>query len=285
MTTTLDATPSAIALYLKAAASATRRPGSLQTLPPLALAQRGLRAEPRRLAEYRRLCGMAESPLMPITFPQVVATSLHMALMTQPKFPLPLLGLVHVANRIELLQPLPVEAEFDAEVRIGDCRSVRAGLEFDLLTEVRSGETLAWKATTTIIHRQPRPEGARSARPPAPPEASVLADYQSFAAPSDTGRRYARISGDYNPIHLYATTARLFGFPRAIAHGMWSLARCVGALEGQLEEGPRQLDVQFKQPLLLPGRVALKSVRSEDGIDFWLLAARGGKVHLGGRLR
>jgi acyl dehydratase len=285
MTTTLDATPSALSLYLKAAASYSRRPGALKTLPPLRLAQRGLRAETRHLAEYRRLCGMAESPLLPITFPQVLASSLHMALMTQPKFPLPLLGLVHVANRIEQLQPLPVEAAFDVEVRIGDCRSVRAGLEFDLLTEVHSGEALVWKATTTIIHRQPRPEDGRPARPPAPPAPGGLAEYDAFAVPADTGRRYARLSGDYNPIHLYAATAKLFGFRRAIAHGMWSLARCVGALEGRLQAPPQQLDVRFKQPLLLPGRVILKSAPGDGGIEFWLLAAKGGKVHLAGRLR
>jgi acyl dehydratase len=285
MTTTLDRSPSAMSLYLKAAASARRRPGAIKTLPPLSLAQRGLRADPQRLADYCQLCGMAPSAVLPISFPQVVATSLHMALMTQAKFPLPLLGLVHVANRIEQAAPIAADAVFDIEVRVGDCRQVRAGLEFDLLTELRVEEAVAWKAVTTIIHRQPWAEDSRGPRPPAAPEASPLAAYQSFAVPADTGRRYARISGDYNPIHLYAATAKLFGFPRAIAHGMWSLARCLGALEAQLATPPQQLDVQFKQPLLLPGRVALKSVLRDGGIDFWLLAARGGKVHLGGRLR
>ena len=47
--------------------------------------------------------------------------------------------------------------------------------------------------------------------------------------PGDLGRRYAAVSGDRNPIHLYALTAKAFGFPRQIAHGMWSKARCLAA--------------------------------------------------------
>lgn len=285
MSTTLDATPSAMTLYLKAAASFRRRPGAIKTLPQLSLTRRGYRADARRLADYRRLCGMAESPWLPITFPQVLVTPLHMALMTQSGFPLPLLGLVHVANRIEQHQPLAADGTFDATVRVGDCRQVRAGLEFDLLTEIQGDNGLAWSAITTIIHRQPRPKQASAARQAVPAETPVLADYLALAVPADTGRRYAALSGDYNPIHLYAATAKLFGFPRAIAHGMWSLARCLGALEGQLAAAPSQLEVQFKQPLLLPGRVTLKSAKAAEGIDFWLMAAKGGKVHLNGRLR
>ena len=51
--------------------------------------------------------------------------------------------------------------------------------------------------------------------------------------PGDIGRRYAGVSGDPNPIHMYAVTARLFGFKSAIAHGMWSYARVLAALGAQ----------------------------------------------------
>jgi acyl dehydratase len=285
MTATLTQLPSAPQLYWDAALSAMRRPGNLKTVPPLSLRLSGVRTEAVRLADYCELCGLTQSEVLPITFPQVAVSALHMALMTLPKFPLPLLGLVHVSNRIEQRQPIPVEAVYDAEVRIGESREVRAGLEFDLLTDVEVDGEVVWSAVTTIIHRRPSPKQAAAKRADSaiPPS---LAQYEHFVAEADTGRRYAAVSGDYNPIHLHAWSARLFGFPRAIAHGMWSLARCLGALEAQFSESPQSLDVQFKQPLLLPARVTLKWVPVNDGqLAFTLLSPGSGKVHLTGALR
>ena len=60
------------------------------------------------------------------------------------------------------------------------------------------------------------------------------------------------MSGDHNPIHLYPITAKALGFPRQIAHGMWTMARCVAALENRLPDAVR-VDVAFKKPVLLPG--------------------------------
>ena len=72
------------------------------------------------------------------------------------------------------------------------------------------------------------------------------------------------MSGDHNPIHLYPLTAKALGFPRQIAHGMWSLARCVAALENRLPDAVR-VDVAFKKPILLPGSVAFGSPAADDG--------------------
>ena len=71
----------------------------------------------------------------------------------------------------------------------------------------------------------------------------------------DLGRRYAAVSGDHNPIHLYPLTAKALGFKRQIAHGMWSLARCVAALENRLPDAVT-VDAAFKKPIFLPGTVA-----------------------------
>lgn len=285
MTVTLDAAPSPLALYARAAASSQRRPGAITTLPPLSLRLAGIRPDPRRLAAYRKLCGIAETDVLPISFPQVAVTALHMALMTQPKFPLPLLGLVHVSNRITQSAPIPVGAVYDADVRIGDTRVVRAGLEFDLLTDISIDGVSAWQAVTTIIHRRPVAAGGRPRKTVPAESQTQLARYQSFRVAADTGRRYARISGDYNPIHLYAATAKLFGFPRAIAHGMWSLARCLGTLEAEIQGVPTALEVHFKKPLLLPASVTLKSTPDGSGIAFSLLSTRSGALHLSGVLR
>ena len=102
--------------------------------------------------------------------------------------------------------------------------------------------------------------------------------------PADLGRQYAGVSGDHNPIHLYPLTAKAFGFPRHIAHGMWSKARCVAAMSNRLADSAR-VEVEFKKPIFLPGKVAFGSRVVDDGLDFSLTKPGDGAPHLVGRAR
>jgi acyl dehydratase len=100
--------------------------------------------------------------------------------------------------------------------------------------------------------------------------------------PGDLGRRYAAVSGDRNPIHLYPLTAKALGFPRQIAHGMWSKARCVAAIENRLPDAVR-VDVVFKKPIVLPGSVSFGVARTPDGHAFSLTRPKDGAPHVVGR--
>ncbi len=282
MTETLSQIPDAQRLYLKAATTLTRRPQGQPALPALEVRVCDVAVDGRHLADYREVCGFAESQTLPITFPHVMAGALHLHLLTQKPFPFPLLGLVHIRNDIRQSRALRADERFDVHVRIGESRAVRQGIEFDLLTEVASGGEPVWTETSTILHRIPGPKSQVPRPAPAP---AALADYRSFTAPADIGRRYARVGRDYNPIHLAPLPAKLFGFKRHIAHGMWSLARCAALLQPELGHEPQALSVQFKQPLFLPGRVALRFTREEDGFAFALLSSRSDKIHLTGALR
>ncbi|MFJ9802391.1 MaoC family dehydratase [Streptomyces wuyuanensis] len=125
----------------------------------------------------------------------------------------------------------------------------------------------------------PGPGPAKDGPPQDPP---VLDECASWQLAADLGRRYGAASGDRNPIHLYAATARAFGFPRAIAHGMWTFARCLA------ERNPRELryaEAEFKAPVLLPGSVAYATgdTAAVDGVFELRGTGRGGRVHLIGR--
>jgi acyl dehydratase len=287
----LPALPPTLPSFVKAGLSATRRPKGPPVLPEWQVRVKAMRVDRARLNAYSALCGLPESPELPILYPQVLATPLFLALMTRPGFPLPLLGLVHVRNSVEQQRPLRVDETFDLSIRIGEGREVKAGFEFDLVMEATPVECEpVWRAVMTVIHRGQKGKGsggAKSKPPTAPP--GQLAEYLTLTAPADTGRRYAAVSQDYNPIHLYGFTAKLFGFPRAIAHGLWSAARCLALLQDKLPTPPSAYSIQFKQPLLLPGRASLRFT-DEDGdvggeIGFALISGSSDKVHLTGTLR
>jgi acyl dehydratase len=94
------------------------------------------------------------------------------------------------------------------------------------------------------------------------------------------GADYAAVSGDRNPIHTSRVGARLFGFPRPIAHGMWTKAHALAALEGRLPEA-YTVEVTFKQPVLLPASASFTTTRTAEGWDFDL---RSNRPHLRGSI-
>jgi acyl dehydratase len=101
--------------------------------------------------------------------------------------------------------------------------------------------------------------------------------------PADTGRRYARVSGDRNPIHTSRLVARVFGFPGRIAHGMWTAARCLAALEGRLPD-TYTMDVRFHRPVPVPGRVTFTSAAGPGGWRISVHDPRSGRPHLSGEI-
>jgi acyl dehydratase len=118
--------------------------------------------------------------------------------------------------------------------------------------------------------------------PAGPTFEDVPASGLTWRLEGDLGRRYAAVSGDRNPIHLYALTAKALGFSRQVAHGMWSKARCVAALENRLPDAVT-VEVAFRRPIFLPGRVAFGCVPTGDGFAFVLRDPRSGAPHLQGR--
>ncbi|WP_328900752.1 MaoC/PaaZ C-terminal domain-containing protein [Streptomyces sp. NBC_00441] len=253
------------------------RPGA--TLPAGRLRLPAAPAAPGRLAAYRTICGFPATGPLPVTYPHVLAFPLAMRLMTRRDFPLPVTGLVHTWIEITAHRTLRPEDSLELTVYAVELSPHRRGTEVTVVTEARLAGALVWESRSGYLSRHatrteaPAPVTRTEAPPPATPPAPLPA-LAEWRLPSDLGRRYAAASGDRNPIHLHPLTARLFGFPRAIAHGMWTVARC-------LAETPdpatlRTVRADFRAPVLLPGTVTYAS----DGNAFQL---RGGeRVHLTG---
>jgi len=282
--------PSTLPLMLKAALPVlpgiSALPGVRKTgdaLPQLALTRHDVAVDREHVERYSRVCGFALKETLPLTYPHVLAFGLHLAIMTDPSFPFPAIGTVHVGNAIIAHRPIAAGEKLQVTCRPQGLRPHPKGRAFDIATEVHSAGELVWEETTTLLRR-----GAGDAAAEAEPALEVVpSSGVTWRLPADLGRRYAAVSGDHNPIHLYRLTAKAFGFPRQIVHGMWSKARCLAALEGRLPEAVT-VEVAFKKPVLLPGTVAFGSRRTGDPgtgqrWDFSLTSPRSGAPHLLGR--
>jgi len=229
------------------------------------------------LAAYDRVCGFRLRDELPATYPHVLAFPLAMELMAARDFPFGVLGLVHVANQIEQLRPLDAGEPLGLRVWAENLATHPRGRTVDIVAEACAGGAVAWRDRSTYLRRERAGKGgSEPRRREDPPAASA-----EWRVPGDIGRRYAAVSGDRNPIHLSGLSARLLGQPRAIAHGMWTLARSLAALQGTLPAA-YTVEAAFKLPLPLPATVAFAAWPQEAERRFAVHDARSGKPHLTG---
>lgn len=278
MPTILDASPRLGPLYAKAALGAVGSRGT--TLPDTELAREDVTVDRDHLAEYARVCGFPVADALPATYPHVLAFPLQVALMAQRSFPLPLPGLVHIRNVITTHRPIDAAEPLGVAVHAEGLRAHPKGAQVDLVATIDAAGEEVWEGRSTYLARGgTAPEGAPE--PPEPPGVPDGPPVATWRVDAGTGRRYAHASGDVNPIHLHPWTAKAFGFPRAIAHGMWTAAHALAALQGRLP-GALTCDVVFGKPLLLPSTVELRTARSGGG---WDVEVRGRKgPHLRARI-
>jgi acyl dehydratase len=268
---------------------------------------RGLRPDPRHVARYAEVVGQPPTDRLPLLYPHLLGFGLQLKLMTDPAFPFPALGLVHVTNTVTVTRPLPLASALDVAVHAGAVRPHPRGRVVDLVTTVGcQGETV-WTETSSYLHRGGSGSGERAGREGGGREGGAGSGGQAggetgpgsgeqggrpdpdglhlsarWRLGADLGRRYAAVSGDLNPIHLSAWTARPLGFPRAIAHGMWTAAAVLGALEGRLPDA-LGYTASFRRPITLPATVELFTALRDDGVR---AQVRGpdGRLHLDAEL-
>jgi acyl dehydratase len=227
---------------------------------------------------FANVCGFPEKDTVPLPYPHLLAFPMQMAIMSDPGFPAPAIGMVHLENSITAHRAIAIGDTVTVTANVTEERPHPKGRLYDFHTLVRADEETVWEETSTYLRRGKGDRDASSGTvfPEAEPHGIV------WKLPADLGRRYAAVSGDHNPIHLYPLTAKALGFPRQIAHGMWTMARCVAALENRLPDAVR-VDVAFKKPVLLPGSVAFGSAPVDGGYAFSLTSPKDGTPHLAGR--
>ncbi|MGV1006616.1 MAG: MaoC family dehydratase [Candidatus Nanopelagicales bacterium] len=254
----------------KAVVPKVRRPGVATVLPSSETTVVGLEVDADRLAEYRELLG--SSARMPLAFPQLAATALHLNLLSARSFPVPAMGLVHPGFTVECLGELPLDETWEVRAWIDGQRNVRAGLEFDLRAEVSVDGVSLWRSRAVTLSRSKRAAGPDASGAPVVDSSGPWSRLFSLDVPEDTGRSFARLSGDINPIHLHALSARLFGFKAPIAHGWWLLGRMAALLEADEAVPGRRADIVFRQPVSLPSTPQLRTRTTEGGLHYALFA-------------
>ncbi len=228
---------------------------------------------------YSAVCGFG--PGVPTTYPHVLSTPLHLQIFACSDFPLRPMGLIHLSNVIEKFAELEPGMRLEVAVAARNYRRTDAGLAFDMDTVMSSHEQPVWRETCVFLSRWPEYADRPASRPPRPPKApkdSVV--LTEFDVTRRTAWDYARVSMDFNPIHLSNRAARFFGLRGAISHGMWSLARSLAQRPISVIGVGTRIETQFLTPVQLPARVAIKEWTAEGQRRRALCDTRTGKVHM-----
>ncbi|MEZ2391589.1 MaoC family dehydratase [bacterium RCC_150] len=286
--------PSLSKLYVNAAATAARRRvlGSQphHVLPQGSHEVRGVRADVGNLTAYQHLLGENASDVLPAGFIHALAFPVAMSVLNRDDFPLPLLGLIHLENHVEQLRPVHFTELLDICCWTENMRGHRVGTQFDVVGEVRpnGSRELLWRGVSSYLAKGvflPGIDKPGSGTTPA-----------AFRAPDptavwhlgvDTGRLYAAVSGDFNPIHLSVLSAKALGLKRSIAHVMYLASRALADV-GPTKSEAFRWDVAFEAPVFLPANVALEVRTAQSAAGSWERSdyvawnPRSGRKHFSG---
>lgn len=196
-----------------------------------------------------------------------LAFSLHVKLLLLPKFPFSLLGLIHLSNQIKQIRPIKNGEKLAVSSCFGPLELHPKGWLFSIEVEFYSGFELVWKSISTNLFR------TKHAQVIEPIDRYSLDTFtnpinENWRLNSNLGRRYAKVSGDFNPIHLTKWSAKLFGFKQHIIHGMCTKSLCISALHKAnpiIFSQAYEVYTTFKQPLYLPNQVnmVVQTIKAE----------------------
>ena len=257
-----------------------KKPKGEKVLPQVEYVVDSLKVDQQHLKSYNEICGFKNNGYVPAIYLAVLSQSLQMHMMTQEAFPFPVLGLVHIRNQVTQNRKIGVNENLTLSCCFGELQPHDKGVQFDFITTAKVGDDVVMTSLTTYLSRQKvEQKVAEKAKDDIVPDYQVQAEWDIS---ENTGRRYAKVSGDFNLIHIHAITAKAFGFKQAIAHGMWSKAKALASLD--LPE-KYEADVWFKLPMYLPSKVEFLTAVKGQQTTFLIRNAKSQKPHVAGMVK
>lgn len=257
-----------------------KKPKGEKVLPQVEYVVDSFKIDPNHLKAYNEVCGFKNNGYIPAIYLAVLSQSLQMHMMTSEAFPFAVLGLVHIRNAVKQTRKIGVNEQLSLSCKFGELKSHDKGVQFDFITTAKVGNDVVMEGTTTYLSRQ-----KTDAKPAEKVKEDSVPNYEVQAVwdvSENTGRRYAKTSGDFNLIHIHALTAKAFGFKQAIAHGMWSKARALASIT--LPDA-YEADVWFKLPMYLPSKVEFLTAQQPKQIDFLIRNEKTQKPHVSGVIK
>lgn len=240
---------------------------------------------------YSAFCGFQNSRDFPATWLYLLAQRAQVAMMRDAKFPLAAPGMVHLTNSLAMLQMPDVAQPVTLTSAVTIEGKASGSLFPQFAVEVRQGSTLVAVCKSGYIAKRGGGGGEKSADKSGAaketsltqPDFSAAKDAGQIVMPASVGWDYAKVSGDFNPIHISGVMAKAFGLPGRLAHGWYSVSMFASVIEHIKNISVKKIDVQFQKPVLLPNTVALEYLETGSSeTQFRITSVDKKIVHLTG---
>lgn len=300
-TISLNALPSLASLYTTAAFK--RNSQNLSSLPRCSLRIDDFKLDAKQVKRYQKQFNFDMRHGLPAPFIYLATQSMQLYLLTRHRFPLSPAGLVHLGIEFKQSCSLPLDWKGVVEMSITNQQHTKKGLIFDIETRLLSAVhhfdnkadrdssnnpsnnvdlimTNRYLAKAIKVQSQfDIPNMVNRAEP----GRALPLRQRNISVENGSGRRYARLSGDYNPIHLYRWSSRLFGFKQPIIHGLFLVSEAYAELEKLVAGFVPESAFQFKSPLYLPGSASM-SIDKTDDASYSVIISTPSKLHLLGHV-
>uniref|UniRef100_A0A486XU87 Acyl dehydratase n=1 Tax=Rheinheimera sp. BAL341 TaxID=1708203 RepID=A0A486XU87_9GAMM len=198
----------------------------------------------------------ANEDRIPLTFYYTLAQRAQLACMLGSSFPFRAAGMVQVENSIERYSDLNDKECIEIDnTYIAIEENGRLYVDFETLINANKEPRIRCKSRYFIKRLK---EGIKSTTALQNVNLETLGQW---TIGEDAGRLYASVSGDWNPIHLWGWSAKLFGMKQPIIHGMQTVGNAASLIEKQYGLALKQIDSKFVRPIAL-GEVAELQVDS-----------------------
>ena len=234
----------------------------------------------KQLGQYVELIGFQSN--QPMTFLYVLAQRAQAALMLNNQFPFPMLGLVHLENRIIIKNHIDYNSPFklitSVNIPFKETGSIIPVLE---VSYFQHDKKVATCESTYLIRRKNKDQKKKAKTEVSLPQPT--APCMEWRVPSKLAKQYAKVSGDTNPIHTSTLMAKLFGFKQPILHGWCAASKVIQQLSSKYGAQAQQIEVQFKNPIYM-GTCQQLFIQEDTNLkEFTLVDKKSKKTTLKGR--
>lgn len=212
--------------------SLMRKKSDLKNLlspPPIRIYANQLNVSSKKLEKYIKLFNLPSSYFLPISYPFVLTMPMQIQLFSHPSILINPLGFLHVSNNMSLYKPISKNEKMEAYCYIDSTRLAKKGLEITVKISINSISGPIWECQSTYLKfsKKYRDEGGNGKKQFSFEAYDKYDEEHCWHVSRKDAFSYARVSGDYNLIHLSSIFARITGLPKPIIHGMWSIGKCL----------------------------------------------------------
>ncbi|MCO5234005.1 MAG: hypothetical protein LC105_11490 [Chitinophagales bacterium] len=260
----LNSLPSSIETLFRASITSIKKPGN--TIPDKGYTIKNLAIDKKQYEGYCRMFGFDESTV-PSPYWYVRLFGLQSLLMAHPDAPFPLPGMVHLSCEIKQFNTIYPSDRLDATCQFGRLIQHDKGTAIEIITTLTRNDKIVWQQKNINLYLGKKGIGEAAEEKPAI-DITTPDNIYPWSLATHLGLEYAKVSGDFNPIHLHTLGAKLLGFPKHLIHGWYSLSRAVAPIQSATK-GIHELYVSFKKPLFLPGKVISRIQNVNDNTTFF----------------